>query len=223
MLKFPCLVLDHDDTVVQSEATVNYPFFCYILDILRPGAKITLQKYMQGCYHLGFVEMCQEKYGFTKEELDLEYAGWKQYIKEHTPDPFPGIKQLIQQQKAAGGLVCVVSHSTEETIRRDYQTHFGIQPDDIFGWDYPEHQRKPNTYPLEKIMEKYNLSPDQLLVVDDMKPAWEMSRKVGVSIAFAGWGKQNCPEIIREMTAICDFSFDSTQELYQFLFHDDIP
>ena len=28
MLKYPCLVLDHDDTVVQSEATVNYPFFC---------------------------------------------------------------------------------------------------------------------------------------------------------------------------------------------------
>ena len=32
MLRYPCLVLDHDDTVVQSEATVNYPFFVYILD-----------------------------------------------------------------------------------------------------------------------------------------------------------------------------------------------
>ena len=31
MLKFPCLVLDHDDTVVQSEATVNYPFFVEFL------------------------------------------------------------------------------------------------------------------------------------------------------------------------------------------------
>ena len=39
MLKFPCLILDHDDTVVQSEATVNYPFCCYILDQFRPGQK----------------------------------------------------------------------------------------------------------------------------------------------------------------------------------------
>ena len=31
MLKYPCLVLDHDDTVVQSEATVNYPFFIEFL------------------------------------------------------------------------------------------------------------------------------------------------------------------------------------------------
>ena len=26
MLRYPCLILDHDDTVVQSEATINYPF-----------------------------------------------------------------------------------------------------------------------------------------------------------------------------------------------------
>ena len=35
MLKYPCLVLDHDDTVVQSERTIGYPFFCYILDQYR--------------------------------------------------------------------------------------------------------------------------------------------------------------------------------------------
>ena len=33
MLKYPCLVLDHDDTVVQSEATVNYPFFLSLIHI----------------------------------------------------------------------------------------------------------------------------------------------------------------------------------------------
>ena len=36
MLKYPCLVLDHDDTVVQSEATVNYPCFCEFLEKMRP-------------------------------------------------------------------------------------------------------------------------------------------------------------------------------------------
>ena len=27
-MRFPCLVLDHDDTVVQSEMIVNFPIFC---------------------------------------------------------------------------------------------------------------------------------------------------------------------------------------------------
>ena len=45
MLKYKCLVLDHDDTVVQSEATINYPFFCQVLDRFRPGATITAREY----------------------------------------------------------------------------------------------------------------------------------------------------------------------------------
>ena len=218
MLKFPCLVLDHDDTVVQSEATVNYPYFCEFLDQFRPGTKITLREYIEGCYQLGFVEMCQEKYGFTQEEMAEEYAGWKQYIKTHIPVPFPGISELIRCQRAAGGLVCVVSHSTEETIIRDYRAHFGILPDDIYGWDLPPHQRKPNTYPLTQIMKKYSLTPEQLLVVDDMKPAWEMTHNAQVPIAFAGWGKQDCPEIIQEMSELCDYTFHTVSSLHQFLF-----
>ena len=220
MLKFPCLVLDHDDTVVQSEATVNYPYFCYILDQFRPGTTITLKEYTEGCYHQGFVEMCKETYNFTDDELALEYRGWKEYVRDHIPVPFPGMKEIILRHKAAGGLVCVVSHSTEETILRDYRAHFGLQPDDIYGWDYPEHQRKPNPYPLMEIMKKYHLSPADILVVDDMKPAWEMASKVQVPIAFAGWGRQNYPEIVAEMTALCDYAFDATEKMYQFLFED---
>ena len=67
-------------------------------------------------------------------------------------------------------------------------------------------------------MKKYHLSPADILVVDDMKPAWEMASKVQVPIAFAGWGRQNYPEIVTEMTSICDYAFDKTEQLYQFLF-----
>ena len=42
MLKYPCLVLDHDDTVVQSEATVNYPYFV-ILGIVLTALILVLR------------------------------------------------------------------------------------------------------------------------------------------------------------------------------------
>lgn len=218
MLKYSCLVLDHDDTVVQSEATVNYPYFCYILDQFRPGTKITLQEYTEGCFHLGFADMCRQWYGFTEQELVDEYLGWKKYIEHHIPAPYPGIERIIRRQKENGGLICVVSHSCNQNITRDYTTHFGILPDEIYGWDLPEEKRKPSTYPLEQIMAKYSLSPSQLLVVDDMKPAWEMASKVGAPIAFAGWSRKDCPEITAEMTRLCDHAFDSTQTLEHFLF-----
>ena len=218
MLRFPCLVLDHDDTVVQSETTINYPFFCYILDQFRPGETITLEEYTNGCFNPGFADMCRQRYNFTEQELKDEYQGWMEYVKNHIPEPFPGIKNLILRYKEAGGIICVVSHSSCINITRDYQTHFGILPDDIYGWDLPEHQRKPSTYPLEQIMLKYNLKPNQLLVVDDLKPAWVMCRNAGVQIAFAAWSKENAPEIMEEMTSVCDYSFRSAAELEQFLF-----
>lgn len=218
MLKYPCLILDHDDTVVQSETTINFPYFCYILDQFRPGATITLEEYTHGCFYLGFANMCRQKFNFTEQELVDEYMGWKAHIRTHIPAPYPGIERIIRKQKEEGGMLCVVSHSSEENITRDYNTHFGILPDVIFGWDYPEHQRKPSPYPLEQIISRYGFSPEQMLVVDDLKPAWEMCSKVGVPIAFAGWSKLDVPIISQEMEQLCNFSFRDPDALYDFLF-----
>lgn len=218
MLRYPCLVLDHDDTVVQSEKDVNFPYFQYILNEYRPGTSVTLEEYTSGCFHLGFADMCRQRYHFTEQELIEEYEGWKKYIRTHIPAPFPGIGSVIRQQRALGGKICVVSHSCEENITRDYATHFGLLPDDIYGWDLPEALRKPSTYPLEQIMKKNNLKPEELLVVDDMKPAYEMAHKAGVPIAFAAWSREGSEALSREMRALCDFSFDSPEKLGEFLF-----
>ena len=218
MLKFPCLVLDHDDTVVQSEATINFPYFVYILDHFRPGTTITLEEYVRGCNDLGFAEMCRKWYNFSDQELVEEYRGWQGYIKDHIPDAFPGIGEIIRRHKKEGGILCVVSHSSDTNIMRDYRHHFGMEPDAIYSWDLPEHLRKPSTYALHDIMKKYGLSRQEILVVDDMKPAWEMAHNADVPIAFAAWGRKDYPQIAAEMRAICQFSFDSTEDLYKFLF-----
>lgn len=218
MLKYRCLVLDHDDTVVQSEKTIGYPFFCQILSQFRPGATISFQDYVHDCHSLGFADMCRQRFQFTQQELHDEYIGWMEHVKTNIPAPFPGIGDVIQQQKQEGGLLCVVSHSSIQNITRDYAVHFGIQPDAIYGWDLPEHQRKPNPYPLLDIMKRYDLTAKDMLVVDDMKLAWHMVQPVGVEIAFAAWGKTEFPELTEEMQSLCNYTFATPQKLQAFLF-----
>lgn len=218
MLKYPCLVLDHDDTVVQSEKTIGYPFFCQILSEYRPGQTISFQEYVLDCHNYGFAEMCRRRWQFTEQELLDEYMDWMAHVRTHIPAPFPGVGDVIHRQKEEGGLICVVSHSSIENITRDYDVHFGIQPDAIYGWDLPEELRKPNPWPLEDIMRRYGLKPEELLVVDDMKLAWMMAKPLNVPIAFAAWGKVEFPELTKEMRQLCNYSFDSTKELEAFLF-----
>lgn len=220
MLKYPCLVLDHDDTVVQSEKTTSYPCFCQILSDFRPGEWISFQDYVRNCHNMGFADMCRTLWQFTEQELIDEYAIWMDYVKTRIPDPFAGIERVIHRQKEEGGLICVVSHSSIMNITRDYDVHFGIQPDAIYGWDLPEEKRKPSTWPLKEIMSRYQLKPEELLVVDDMKLAWKMAHPVKVPIAFAAWGKQEFPELSEEMRRLCNFTFETPLDLEKFLFED---
>ena len=221
MLKYPCLVLDHDETVVQTEQTMGYPFFIDILKVLRPGQTVSLQDYVYDCYHIGFVEMCRQRFGFTSEELKTEHQQWDAYSKTHIPEIYPGIDRLIRKQKEFGGLICVVSHSHKDIILRDYMAHFGIVPDAVYGFELPPEQRKPSPYPLTDIMEKFKLSPEQLLVVDDANLACQMADPLGVKVAFPGWSKIGFEDITREMTKSCAFSFTSPKELEDFLFSAD--
>ena len=221
MLKYPCLVLDHDDTVVQSEATVNYPFFVEWLKKYHPDAAITREEYISGCFDPGYIEMCRQWFGFSEEELADEYAQWKEYIKTKIPDPYPGIERIIRRQKEEGGILCVISQSAQSNILRDYRAHFGIEPDAIYGWDLEPEYRKPSPWSLEQIMANYHLSPAQIFIVDDMKPACQMARAAGVEIGFAGWGRQEFPQITEEMTNLCDYAFDTIEALERFLFEED--
>ena len=96
--------------------------------------------------------MCKERFGFTDEEILFEYNSWKEHIRHHIPAPYPVIEGIIQRQKEEGGIICVVSQSSQENISRDYAAHFGIQPDMIFGWDLEPEHRKPSPWALEQIM-----------------------------------------------------------------------
>ena len=218
MLKYKCLVLDHDDTVVQTEKTIGYPYFRDYVERIRPGMTLSFAEYVHDCNNMVFADMCRARWNMTEEELTEEYLGWKDYSRKNIPEVCPGIGDVIRRQKEMGGLVCVSSLSTSEIIERDFLHHFGFLPDAIYDYDLPVHQRKPNTYALTDLLERFQLKPQDILMVDDMKLGWQMAKAVGADTAFAGWSKTDFPELMEEMQGICDYSFHCAKDLEKFLF-----
>lgn len=60
------------------------------------------------------------------------------------PKAYPGIREILERHRAAGGIIAVVSHSMRENIERDYRENDLPMPGVIFGWEQPPEQRKPN-------------------------------------------------------------------------------
>ena len=185
-MKYKCLVFDHDDTVVNSTATIHHPCFQEYLNSRYPGRTCSLEDYFKKNFAPGFVEMCREEYGMDDAALQDELEYWRAYVEKHIPLAYPGIRGIMERQKEEGGLICVVSHSLEHNIRRDYKANSLPEPDAVYGWDYPPEQRKPAPFPLEDIMERFGLSAGDLLMIDDLKPGYDMALSCGVDFAAVG-------------------------------------
>ena len=217
--KYKCLVLDHDDTVVDSSASIHYPSFVEYLKIARPhlADKYTLEEYFEKNFHPGILELFTEEIGLDEKELAEEEAFWREYVKNHIPHAYPGMAEIIRDFKVGGGIVAVDSHSVTENIVRDYKANDLPEPDIIYGWDIPKEMRKPSPGTLLDLMEKYSLTPDEILVVDDLKPGYDMAKAAGVDIAAAGWA-HNVKGIADFMKENCEYFCHSIDDLREILF-----
>ncbi len=216
-MKYRCLILDHDDTVVQSTPDIHYPSFVEALKILRPNRKpITLEEFILYCFNPGFAELCKDILKFTEEEQEYQQRIWKKYTTTKVPEFYPGFVEFIKEYKNLGGIICVVSHSESKQIIRDYELNCDLTPDLIFGWEPEAYKRKPNPYPIIEIMKRFNLQCDELLVVDDLKPGLDMARSCNVEFAGAGWSHL-IPEVKDYMEKESDYYFQTVSSLEEFI------
>ena len=218
-MRYPCLVADHDDTVVDSTATVHFPCFKQYTAEFYPHADYTLERYLKENFHPSIIELFRS-IGMSDEDMLHEQRYWNAYVKEHTPPVYPGMREILWRHKREGGVLCVVSHSYTENILRDYRENDLPEPDMIFGWESPAEERKPNPYPLQRIMEKGGFSPSELLVLDDLKPGYDMARSCGVDFAAVGWSN-DIPEIEAFMRHNCDYYFKTVPEFGEWFFGED--
>ena len=219
-LKYRCLVLDHDDTVTDSTRLIHHPACLAYLQEVRPGVTVSLEEYFRLNFHPGFLEYCEQVLHLTPAELDREMAVWTSYVATHSPKVFPGIREILTEQLRRGGAFAVVSHSLRENILRDYRANGLPEPSLIFGWELPREQRKPSPYALDRIMACMDLAPEELLMVDDLKPGYDMAAQRGVPFAAAGWA-YDVPEIRAFLQENCPLYFDTTEGLYKYLFEEE--
>lgn len=196
---------------------IHYPSFVAFMKEYRPELKISLDEYVRYNFDPGVIPFFRDICGLSEKEMEEEQSFWFDYVKNHTADAFDGIPELMEEQKRAGGIIAVISHSFSDNILRDYRHNRLPAPDIVFGWEEPADERKPSPVPLSRIMEKYDLAPGEILMIDDLKPGLDMARAAGVPFAAAGWCF-DIPENEDYMRKNADFYFSTVEALRKHCF-----
>jgi beta-phosphoglucomutase-like phosphatase (HAD superfamily) len=220
--RYRCLVVDHDDTSVLSTPGIHYPAHVEAIRRLRPGmVPVSLEGFLRKSFDPGFYAFISGELGLSGAEIEASYGIWREFTSARVPEFFPGLLEIYAEHKAHGGLLVVVSHSEALMIERDYRAagarEIGAWPDLVFGWCEDPDRRKPHPYPLLETMRRFGLSADELLVLDDLKPGFDMAQAAGVDFAAAGWG-HSIPEIREAMLGLCGRYLSSAEELRPLLF-----
>ena len=217
VLRYRALVLDHDDTVVESTRFVHYPAFLLGMEKLRPEVEMTLEGFFLLNFRPGIHAYYKDVVKLNEEEYRYEYDVWQDYVRQHTPLVYPGMRELLWRHKNAGGLIFVSSHSVKEQILRDYRENDLPEPDGVYGWELPPEKRKPDAFALRDAMERFGLKPEELVMVDDLRFGCEMAKSCGVAAVGALWAHE-IAEIRNYMRDCCDHCCESVAELEAFLF-----
>ena len=218
-LRYRCLILDHDDTVVDSTSTVHYPAYLECMEKLRPNlTPLDLDGWFLKNFHPGILPYLTDELCLDTGELEEEYRVWRSYSSTRQPSFYPGMIDFLLSFGEYGGKIAVVSHSERDIIERDYRvcTEGRVRPDMVFGWEMAEDKRKPSPWPVLETIRRLELSPEDILVVDDLRPAVDMAGAAGVDVAAAGWG-HSIPKIRSFMKDNCKRYLHSIQELADLL------
>ena len=84
-MRFQCLVMDHDDTTVNSTATIHFPSFLAYLAQVRPGLSYTLDDYFRKNFDPGVMALFTGELGFSEEELEGEFRFWQDWVRTRVP------------------------------------------------------------------------------------------------------------------------------------------
>ncbi|CAD7948470.1 unnamed protein product [Amoebophrya sp. A25] len=191
--KYRCLILDHDETCVESTKRIHHPaHVACCKEILPEHTPIDLEGWFRVNHNPGVGEYLRGVFGDDPDVHKREMDIWHQFMRERDPAFYVGIIELLKVWRQLGGIVTVVSHSPEDVIKRHYEKlGKGFMPDRIWGWRDDPLERKPNAWPCEQIFKEFDVKPEKCIMIDDLSPGLNMAKKVAVKSMVAAWAHKS--------------------------------
>ncbi len=222
-MRYRCVLIDHDDTSVDSTPHIHHPAHLAQMErIGRVEETLSLEDWFRINYSPGLRPYLDKSLGLTESEKQICYEVWREFTTVSTPPFFPGILAFLEAYRRYGGIIVVVSHSEPDIIRGHYERQNeipGFLPDMIIGWSGDGRKNKPYTWPVEEVIKEFGFEKKELLVVDDLQPGITMARDAGVDSVAVGWS-HGLEEIREDISKKSTYYAESLAELERIVYSD---
>jgi pyrophosphatase PpaX len=207
-----CIVFDMDGTLTQTNQLI-YDSFNYIA-----------QKYQGKTYSVpeitamfGPPEEGALLTMVSPEQIDEVMKEYLSYYRAHHTELaqiYPGIENILKFLKESGKILALFTgkgtHTATITMQEFHiEKYFDYV---VTGNDVVKH--KPSSEGLLKIMERFSLKPDELLMVGDGVSDVKAAHEAGVKIAAVVWDSYGKEKVLQMKT---DFVFNDTTEFQEWL------
>lgn len=153
----------------------------------------------------------------SKEEFKTVMLYFNQrffnYQKENTK-PFDGVYDVLSELEKNGVLLAINSKKPEDELIQLNNKYFGdLNFLAVTGFDWVN-PNKPNPFKVLKIIEKANLTKEEVVYVGDSISDIKTAENAGIDIILVSWGQSN--EKIRSNDYI-DFLVNKPEEILKIL------
>lgn len=155
---------------------------------------------------------------FPEIHLKVREDYYKYYKDNHSlANLYEGLMPLIQQLKKEGVILGIFTGkgrvATEITLRElDIFSYFSLL---ISGDDVIKH--KPSGEGIQRFLDQFSLSPDDVLMIGDAPPDIYAARETGVHIASVVWDSYAKDKVLALNP---EYAFDTVEELKNFIYEE---
>lgn len=194
------MIFDFDGTLADSKQ-------CSVLatqqafrefSLIEPSAKL-IEYYMGIPIEVSFKEMSNIE--FTDESFEKLLVTFRRFYKELENDTlttFPNIPEVLNSLMQGGKQLFVVSSKKSDVLLRNLQTlKIDTYFKDLIGSDKVSHY-KPHPEGILKLINLYQLNPDETVMIGDTIFDLQMARAAGVHSCGVTWGSHSKEKLQEE-------------------------
>ena len=196
------IVFDLDGTLVDTFEDIAAAANHALGLVGRPPQDLTLIMSRVGGGGRNLMAKCLGK-DATEQEIARAFEGWRDHYKTHPcvhARAYPGVKETLEGLRLKGAWLAVLYNKLHEITEKVLRQLGLFECFDSVQGEAPPKPRKPDPAEILRLMDKYGICRDEVLIVGDGEADVQLARNAGVRVVGVSYGV-NTAARLRQMGA----------------------